>query len=82
MNFQATVGTIPRMMGKGHTAELVQNMCYRMSQEMGNLPPPGNIKRMILLDRSSLPKQPFSNVFQFCGFDHAFGNTSDVRRHD
>lgn len=53
MQFQLTVGSIPRMMGKGHAAEAVQKMCLKMGEEMGDLPPPGPIKRMILFDRFS-----------------------------
>ena len=51
MHFQNAMGTIPRVLGKGQSAEAVERMCSRMSQEMDDLPPAGSIRRMILLDR-------------------------------
>ena len=71
MHFQSVVGVIPRIMGKGPTAEAVEKMCSRMSQEMGDLPPPGTIKRMILLDRWRQPTPAFHVHSHLLPFDRA-----------
>lgn len=52
MQFQTVLGTIPRILGKGTAADAVKNMCAKMHHELGgNAPPPGTIKKMVLIDR-------------------------------
>ncbi|GMH37511.1 hypothetical protein BSKO_05384 [Bryopsis sp. KO-2023] len=51
-NLQATLGSIPRIIGKGVAAEAVKNMCIKMRRERGaNVPATGKIRRMVLIDR-------------------------------
>lgn len=79
-NLQMKLGSIPRISGKGVSAEAVKNMCVKMRKEFGgSFPKPGPIKRMIIIDRAVDMVTPMMSQVTYEGIvDEALGIKNNV----